>query len=236
MGVGDGEAAAIRTMAPDSVMIFAWAGIKKAAARATASHRANAFQKGIMISESGGHCIRIEPFLQTAFFRPSSWIIGGLRLAKKVGFIYYFPMSGGLKKSALIGLAGWILVIGAAHAQKLKSGEQAFFLKNGDMMIGSIVEINAEKASLMLSDGASIPIRDLWMINFVNEQWNFPNERSLIETNEHYVFLKTGDVTSGRVTAFTADKREFEFEAGDKFPIVSIRRIYFAKSLPRNLR
>jgi hypothetical protein len=145
-------------------------------------------------------------------------------------------MSGGLKKSALIGLVGWILVMGAAPAQKLKSGEEAFFLKNGDSVIGSIVEINAEKASLLLSDGTSIPIRDLWMINFVNEQWDFPNERSLIETNEHYVFLKTGDVTSGRITAFAADKREFEFEAGDKFPMISVRRIYFAKSLPRGLR
>jgi hypothetical protein len=79
-------------------------------------------------------------------------------------------------------------------------------------------------------------LRDLWMVNFVNEQWDFPNERNLIETNEHYIFLKSGDVTSGRVTAFAVDKREFEFESGDKFPIASVRRIYFSKNVPRGLR
>ena len=74
------------------------------------------------------------------------------------------------------------------------------------------------------------------MINFADEQWNFPNERDLLETNEHYIFLKSGDVTSGRVTAFAADKREFELESGDKFPLASVRRIYFSKNVPRGLR
>ena len=141
-----------------------------------------------------------------------------------------------MKRAAVIILAALGLLSGIAFGQTLKSGEQAIFLKNGDTVTGSIVEINAEKSSLELKDGTSVPIRDLWMINFVNEQWNFPNERNLIETNEHYVFLKSGDVMSGRITAFAADKREFEFESGDKFPVGSVRRIYFAKNLPRGLR
>jgi hypothetical protein len=141
-----------------------------------------------------------------------------------------------MKKAALIGLAGWILACGIVYGQKLKPGEQSIFLKNGDTVIGALAEINAEKASLELKDGTSIPIRDVWMINFVNEQWNFPNERNLIENNDHYVFLKSGDVTSGRITAFPADKREFEFEAGDKFPFASVRRIYFSKNVPRGMR
>jgi hypothetical protein len=141
-----------------------------------------------------------------------------------------------MKRTAVIVLAALGLMSGIAAGQKLKSGEQAIFLKNGDTVIGSIVEINAEKASLELKDGTSLPVRDLWLINFVNEQWNFPNERNLIETNEQYIFLKSGDVTSGRITALAADKREFEFESGEKFPFVSVRRIYFSKNVPRGLR
>ncbi len=141
-----------------------------------------------------------------------------------------------MKRAALIGLIGWILACGIAQGQKLKTGEQAIFLKSGDTVIGTIVEINAEKSSLELKDGTSVPLRDLWMINCENEQWNFPNERNLIETNEHYVFLKSGDVTSGRITVFASDKREFELESGDKFPLASVRRIYFAKNPPRGLR
>jgi hypothetical protein len=157
-------------------------------------------------------------------------------LAKSARFLYHFPMNTGLRRAALIGLAAILVGAGPAFAQKLKPGEQGFFLKNGDTMIGAIVELNAEKSAFELKDGTSLPLRDVWMINFVDEQWNFPNERNLIETNEHYVFLKSGDVTSGRVTAFAVVKREFEFESGDKFPVASVRRIYFSKNVPRGLR
>ena len=145
-------------------------------------------------------------------------------------------MKSGKKKAALIGLCSLFLLGGSALGQKLKPGEQAFFLKNGDTLIGEIVEISAEKSALQLKDGTSILLRDLWMVNFADEQWNFPSERDLIETNEHYIFLKSGDVTSGRVTAFAADKREFELESGDKFPLAAVRRIYFSKNVPRGLR
>ncbi len=141
-----------------------------------------------------------------------------------------------MKRTAVIVLAALGLMSGIAAGQKLTSGEQAIFLKNGETMIGSMVEINAEKASLELKDGTSIPVRDLWLINFVDEQWNFPNERNLIETNEHYIFLKSGDVASGRIRAFAAEKREFEFESGEKFPLAFVRRIYFSKNVPRGLR
>ena len=141
-----------------------------------------------------------------------------------------------MKKPAALGLAVLLLACGITGGQKLKAGEQAIFLKNGDTIIGAIIQIDAEKLSLELKDGTSVPLRDLWMVNFVNEQWNFPNERNLIETNEHYVFLKSGDVTSGRISAFRAEPREFEFESGEKFPFVSVRRIYFSKIVPRGLR
>jgi hypothetical protein len=141
-----------------------------------------------------------------------------------------------MKRAVLTLAAGLLILVAANGGQKLRAGEQAFFLKNGDTIIGAIVEISTEKSSFELKDGTSVPLRDLWMVNFVNEQWNFSGERDLLETNEHYVFLKSGDVTSGRVTAFAADKREFELESGDKFPIAAVRRIYFSKSVPRGLR
>jgi hypothetical protein len=157
-------------------------------------------------------------------------------IAKSARFLYHFPMNAGLRRAVLIGLAGALVWAGPAFAQELKPGEQSFFLKNGDTLTGSIVELNAEKSAFELKDGTIVLLRDLWMVNFVNEQWNFPNERNLIESNEHYLFLKSGDVTSGRVTAFAADKREFELESGDKFPIAAVRRIYFSKNVPRGLR
>jgi hypothetical protein len=103
-------------------------------------------------------------------------------------------------------------------------------------MIGNIADISSERLVLELQDGTNIPLRDLWMINFVTEEWNFPSERNLIETNEHYVFLKSGDVASGRIVDFSGEQRVFEFETGEKFALGQVRRIYFSKNVPRGLR
>lgn len=141
-----------------------------------------------------------------------------------------------MKKSAILAAAGLLLASGLAFGQRLRAGEQAIFLKNGDTVIGAIVDINSERLVLELKDGTNIPLRDIWMVNFVNDQWNFPQERNLIETNEHYVFLKSGDVSSGRIVDFSGEPRNFEFATGEKYPIGAVRRIYFAKAVPRGLR
>ncbi len=104
-----------------------------------------------------------------------------------------------MKKAVVFGILVLVLAAGAVQAQRLRAGEQAIFLKSGDEIVGNIRDISSTRLVLELADGTEIPLRDLWMINFVNEEWNFPQERNLIETNEHYVFLKSGDVASGRI-------------------------------------
>ena len=129
-----------------------------------------------------------------------------------------------------------LMFAGPVSAERLRPGEQAVFLKSGDRIVGTIAALSASRLVLQLQDGREIPLRDLWMINFVTDEWNFPRERNLIETPEHYVFLKNGDVTSGRIVEFNAPKREFVFESGDAFAVPAIRRIYFSRNVPRGLR
>jgi len=115
---------------------------------------------------------------------------------------------------------------------QLRSGEQCILLKNGDELIRKIVDVSSARLVLELEDGTEIPLRDLWMINFVNTQKDFPREIEQIETAEHYVFLKNGGVSSGKIVDFSSEQRVFEFESGEKFPIGQCRRIYFLKKSP----
>ncbi len=115
---------------------------------------------------------------------------------------------------------------------QLRSGEQCIFLKSGDELIGKIVDVSSARLVLELEDGTEIPLRDLWMINFVNTQKDFPKEIEQIETPEHTVFLKNGGVSSGKIVDFSSEQRVFEFESGEKFPIGQCRRIYFSKTSP----
>jgi hypothetical protein len=141
-----------------------------------------------------------------------------------------------MKKSIFFAFCGLVLIAGVVFGQRLRSGETAIYFKSGDVIVDKIVDISSERLVLETENNGEFPLRDLWMINFVTEEWNFPNERNLIETNDHYVFLKSGDVSSGRIVDFSSEQRVFEFETGEKFPIGQVRRIYFSKTVPRGLR
>jgi hypothetical protein len=132
--------------------------------------------------------------------------------------------------------AAFLLLSGLVSGQRLQPGEVAVFLKSGDRIIDKIVEISSVRLALATERNGEFPLRDLWMINFVNDGRDFPKERNFIETNDHYVFLKNGDVSSGRIVAFSRERRVFQFESGEEFPIGEVQRIYFSKNVPRGIR
>jgi len=141
-----------------------------------------------------------------------------------------------MKKTIVLAAVAAVCLGGAVFGQRLRSGEAAIYFKSGDLIIDKVVDISSTRLVLETENNGEFPLRDLWMINFVTEEWNFPDERNLIETNDHYVFLRNGDVSSGRIVDFSSEQRVFEFETGEKFPIGQVRRIYFSKTVPRGLR
>jgi len=141
-----------------------------------------------------------------------------------------------MKKCLCLAAVLFVLGAGICPGERLPQGTQAIFLKSGEVVNGRITDLVAPQLDLKLEDGARIAVRDVWMINFENSDWNFPNERNILETNDHYVFQKSGDISSGRIASFAAEPPSFVFETGEKFPLVQCRRIYFSKTVPRGLR
>ena len=141
-----------------------------------------------------------------------------------------------MDKSLRFAAALLLLAVGASALQRLPQGTQAVFLKSGEVIKGKITDLVSPQLDFMLEPGAVIALRDVWMINFETGEWNFPEERNILETNDHYVFLKNGDVHSGRIASFSAEEKAFVFETGETFSLVQCRRIYFGKTVPRGLR
>jgi hypothetical protein len=118
----------------------------------------------------------------------------------------------------------------------MRNGEAAIYLKSGgDPVIDRISDISSTRLVLETERSGEIPLRDIWMINFINDRWDFPEERKQLETNEHYVFLRNGNVSAGRIVDFSSDRKVFQFEAGEEFPLGQIRRIYFSRNVPNGL-
>jgi len=140
------------------------------------------------------------------------------------------------KRCVFLVAAVLLLAVGVSAAQTLRAGEIAIYNGGGVRIIDQIIGISSTRPVIKTADNGEIPLRDLWMINFVDEAWNFPDERSRISSDGLYVFLKNNTVlTPGRIISFSAGQRVFEFENGESIPFGDIRRMYFAKTLPGEL-
>ncbi|MBN1939331.1 MAG: hypothetical protein JW843_07085 [Candidatus Aminicenantes bacterium] len=143
-----------------------------------------------------------------------------------------------MKKTGFVFLIGAVLLLsaGSAAAQTLRAGEIAIWSGGGVRTIVKIVGISSSRPVIKTAEDEQIPLRDIWMINFVDEGWNFPGERTRIQSNDLHVFLKNNQVlTPGRIISFSSTQRVFEFENGESIPIGDIRRMYFARTLPGDL-
>jgi len=118
---------------------------------------------------------------------------------------------------------------------RMRSGEAAIFFKSGDSIIDKILDISSERLVLETENNGEFPLRDIWMINFIDDGWDFPGERDQVEPRDHYVFLRNNAVSAGRVVDFSSERRVFQFESGEEFPIAQVRRIYFAKNVPGSI-
>jgi hypothetical protein len=133
----------------------------------------------------------------------------------------------------------WILIVafglslstGSLAAEELRAGEAAFFLQGGKMVIGEIADLSRTRLVFTLRDGQEIAIHRIWMINFVNTDWNFPEERERMKEDQHYLFFRNDRPTSGKIVDFSHN-RGFEFDTKEAVPMAQVRRIYFTNRLP----
>jgi hypothetical protein len=133
----------------------------------------------------------------------------------------------------IVALAAWT---GALSAQtRMRSGEVTIFLNNGEAIIDQIKDISNVRLVLATENSGEFNLSDIWMMNFIDDAWNFPAERKQMETDEHYIFQRNGNVASGRIVDFIRERRVFLFENGVEIPQPQVRRIYFSRNVPASL-
>jgi hypothetical protein len=122
------------------------------------------------------------------------------------------------------------LALNFLSAQELFVANVSLHLQNGEMVAGEMVDISSTRLVVRLRDGREFPLHEIWMINFVGTDWNFPEERERLEKDEHYLFFKNDRLTSGRIVDF--NRRVFELDTKENVPVAQVRRIYFTNRLP----
>jgi hypothetical protein len=140
------------------------------------------------------------------------------------------------KKAIVFFFVGLFLATAISASAQMRGGESAIFFKSGDVIIDRIIDMSSTRLVVGTANSGEFPMRELWMINYVNENWNFPNERDQMETNEHYIFLRSGDVIAGRIVDFSSAQKVWQLATGESIAPGRIRRIYFSNRVPAGLR
>jgi hypothetical protein len=109
------------------------------------------------------------------------------------------------------------------------------FLNNGSKVIDEFSDISAPRSVLVLDSGREIRLSAIWMINFTDKNWYFPEELEKIVKSEHYLFLKSGEVISGKIMDYNDRIKVFELDGGGTVELGKLKRIYFSKDIPPKL-
>ncbi len=132
---------------------------------------------------------------------------------------------------AILACCGFCLFPKSLRAEDLGGGRGAVFMKDGRMVVGEVVDIAGRPLHLELRDGQKLPLQEIWMINFINTEWNFPAEREKLERNAHYLFYRDDRIISGRIVDLISP-RVFQFETNEEVPLEEVKRIYLTNQLP----
>lgn len=117
-----------------------------------------------------------------------------------------------------------------AEKQLYNKGESAIHLKNGKLIVMPIVDISTRTMEVELKNQKTIHISKIWMLNFINRNWNYPTERSRLSKEKDSIFLKNGDVVYDNLVDFSSKRKVYEFKEHRPIHISKIKRIYFCCS------
>jgi len=143
-----------------------------------------------------------------------------------------------MKKQMILAFGLAVLVCAAAVAQ-LPRGENAIFLQNGQVIIDHPVSYSG---TVLRTRTQEFNIQDLWMINYVENSWDYPGERQRMVRDEHYLFLSNGGVVSGEIVSY---RKKDDVGRGQAwgyavrkngritvYPNTEVLRVYFSKNVP----
>lgn len=146
--------------------------------------------------------------------------------------VYEFQGGGKVHESRVLRIYFCCTNLPAAYKQAKKPKQQdkgeryaSVFLMNGRMIEMPLSYLNSRKTGF--TDGLQINTHDIWMINFVDDNWNFAAERRRLNRRLDSIFLKNGNVVNDAIVDFNEKSGSFRFKRSEPIHESQIRRIYF---------
>ena len=101
------------------------------------------------------------------------------------------------------------------------------FLKDGNKISDVIIDMSSQTGRIDYQGNYKVNRSQVWMINYVNSNWDYPNERSQLANNTDTVFLRDGTVLKDKIIDFSSRRWVWEFKNNRAIRDSQIKRIYF---------
>ncbi|MCP4220145.1 MAG: hypothetical protein GY765_36275, partial [bacterium] len=108
-----------------------------------------------------------------------------------------------------------------------KTGEVAVFKTDGNMMHDIINFMSSRSGRLGFAHHGKMRTQNVWMLNFMNRSWDFPQERNRLARSVDSVFLKNGKVIHDRIVTYSTKFKVFRFTRNADVHVNDIKRIYY---------
>lgn len=138
-------------------------------------------------------------------------------------------------------LAAVLLTATAVQAQ-LNRGDAAIYFRDGRVIYDHVTGIVTANLVVQTPGNGEFYMRDVWLINYMEAQWDYPAEREQMNAGEHTIFLRNGNVVSGQIVNFLSEREAgprkawgYKLRNGGQTTIytpAAIARIYYSNNVP----
>lgn len=95
--------------------------------------------------------------------------------------------------------------------------------------VKKIVDVSRRSGRVDFSDRTRTTFTNIWLINYVDNRWNFPRERRLLSKKLDTIILKNGRYFQDLVIDFSSRRLVYEFKRHKPVHWSKIKRIYIAQ-------
>ena len=121
----------------------------------------------------------------------------------------------------------WMILMMGCMALSLTAMQSFTFLHDGNVVKGVIIDVSSRNGQVEYLDNMKVHRSRIWMINYINENYDFPQERSQLSNNTDTVFLRNGEVIRDNIVDYSSRRQVWEFGRTQAVHESQIQRIYF---------
>jgi len=105
-------------------------------------------------------------------------------------------------------------------------GQCTAFFKDGNVVTDVINFLSTRHPKIGFVDYDKYNLKNVWMLNFMNKKWDFPNERKRIKSQTDTIFLKNGQLFYDKIVTYSTKFKVFRFKKSNDIHVSKIKRIY----------